>query len=269
VAEIEFEVPGPHPPCEAREWRDGRFGLCGNDERMIRHVPSNMGKMLVCGVGHNQRAGKAFIPGHEFDEGGAYHGILPPEFLPDAQSRVKSRWKIPADAVINDSDVDTCMMCRVPPRDFYAGAPIDEALPWFERYEPEIADTIRREVAQSRGTMAQWYLAIGDELRTRIRKRLDMSRLEVDHAVPRKLGNEVWTLLTPSERRVLQSTLLVKMCKRCNMSKSKKLPLRETVERWYAEVYYDGDIVAAKADQPRWDLVSRTLSKVYGERAVG
>jgi len=270
MAEIEFEVPGFHGPCRTSVWEDGSSGYCMSLTRIIRHVPKNMGKMLLCGNGHNQLGDKPFIPGYEFDVGGAYEGIVLPEFLPSGQSLRRSRWKIPADAAIFEIDDETCVDCGVPTSDFYAGPDIRTAWPWLEAHAPELIAEVHQQVARIRGASLQdWPSLIDDDLRRRIRERMDKSRLDIDHSIPKAIGDEMWPLLIDQERKVLQLTLLVRLCKKCNMSKSKKLLARETIEQWYVATYFDGNRAAAIADAPRWALVDRVLTKIYDRKAVG
>ncbi len=270
MAEIEFEITGFFEPCRSSDWTRGGPMLCLNTVRAIRHVPANMGKKLVCGNGHNQRPNSAFIPGHEFDEGGEYYGIVPREFLPSNQSMRDSRWKIPADAAINDVECDACVICGVPTFDFYGGPDIGHAFPWLQLHAPNLVERIRAAVRLHAGaSLVDWPGLVDDDLKRRIRERLDMSRLEIDHAVPRKVGNELWQLLTPAERRILQVTLLIKACKSCNLTKAKKLVERDLIESWYVILYCDGDRSAAIADQPRWGLIDRTLTKIFEQRSIG
>jgi hypothetical protein len=270
MAEIEFEVPGPHPPCRQTMWTSAGFENCFSTERAIRHVPKNMGKMLVCGSGHNQRAGKAFIPGWEFDEGEQFYDIVPPEYLPTATSKRASRWKIPAEAPINEQDVDICVSCEKPPYDIFGGPDIGNSWSWLEQHEPLLIAEVHSQIAGHPGVdLREWPGLINDDLRRRIRERLDMSLLQIDHGVPRKIGDELWSLLTGAERRFLQISLLLKLCRRCNGVKSKKLLPREEIEAYYVATYYDGFRAAAVAESARWAILDRTLTKIYANKAVG
>ncbi len=270
MAEIEFEVPGPHPPCRETVWDDGAPRPCFSMERTILHVPTNMGKKLVCGRGHNQRRNKPFIAAYEFEPGEQFADIVLPEYLPNAQRTRESRWKIPSDAPIYEQEVDTCVACGAPPYDLFGGPDITQAWPWLESYAPELLARIHQQVAQHRGAaLADWPSLIDEDLRRAIRERLDQSLLQVDHGVPKKVGNDLWVLLTPPERRLLQMSLLFKMCRRCNGTKSKKLLPQEEIERYYIGTYYDGDRAAAIADATRWAILDRTLTKIYENAAVG
>jgi hypothetical protein len=239
-------------------------------ERAIRHVPKNMGKMLVCGNGHNQRPGSPFIGGHEFDVGGQFEGIVPPEFLPGELSIRNSRWKIPADAPIYQIDDDMCVACRKPPFHFFGGPDIRSAWPWLEDYAPALLSEIHTQISRHPGaSLEDWPALINDDLKRRVRERLDKSLLDVEHSIPKAIGDEMWHLLIAPERRVLQVTLLVRGCRDCNLKKSKRLLPREQIEQWYIDTYFDGDRAGAKADARRWTAIDRVLTKIYEYKALG
>jgi hypothetical protein len=95
-----------------------------------------------------------------------------------------------------------------------------------------------------------------------------MSRLHVDHAIPPKIGDELWPLLTAPERRFLQN-LLFRLCERCSIVRARRLTPRGEIERLYVATYYDGSRAEAVADGVRWALLQRVLGKVYEHRKVG
>lgn len=269
MAEIEFEVPGMHPPCRTRVWDAGAPDFCMSRIRAIRHVPKNMGKMLVCGNGHNQRGANAFIGGHEFDVGGEFDGIVPREFLPDERSMRNSRWKVPANAPIHGVESEVCIACKTPTYDMYAGPDLRASWPWLQTYAPTLAAEITGEMSQHPSVpFGEWTAFISDDLKRRVRLRLDKSRLDIEHSIPKSVGDDVWPFLIAPERAIIQATLLVRACRDCNLKKSKKLLLRTTIEQWYVETYFDGDRPAAMADA-RWNLIDRVLTKVYEQKAVG
>ncbi|MDQ6942322.1 MAG: hypothetical protein M3169_07365, partial [Candidatus Eremiobacteraeota bacterium] len=90
----------------------------------------------------------------------------------------------------------------------------------------------------------------------------------IDHGVPRKIGDRLWLLLSARERTFLQRTLLLRLCRKCNGTKSSSLLPRAELERLFAETYYES-IAAARADVARWSLLTDVLDKVYQEKALG
>lgn len=269
VAEFEFEVPGIFDPCREFIWDEKCY--CLSMERFIEFVPTNNGKKLVCGRGHNiSYERKTFIPAHEFDEGGAFEGILPAELLPTATRINETRWKIPSNAPIYEIEHDKCVACGIPPYDIYSQKDPAEAWAWLQEFSPEIVAEIHAQVAARPGArLSEWYKTIDVDLRQRVMHLIMMSRLHIDHGVPRKIGNELWNLLTVAERRFLQQNLLLRLCRKCNGYKSKKLLPRLEVEELYIATYYDGSRPDAVADRVRWNLLQQTLAKVYENRAVG
>jgi hypothetical protein len=96
-----------------------------------------------------------------------------------------------------------------------------------------------------------------------------MSKLAIDHGVPRKVGDQIWLLLSARERTFLQKSFLLLLCRQCNGAKSSKLLPREQLEALFVATYYDDSIAAAYADVARWTLLTSVLDKVYQQEALG
>jgi hypothetical protein len=265
----EFQVPGTFEPCP--RWIYEEAAYCLNQERFIEIVQNNSGKKLVCGRGHNASADpkKLFIPAWEFAEGGTYHGVLPLELLPEQSRIIETRWKVPRDAPIHAITSARCIRCETPPYVLFGDYDTAELWAWLERYAPDLISAAHEQLKATRGAdLSNWFSTIDTSLRTKIMQRLMKSALAIDHGVPKKVGNRVWMLLSAAERRFLQVSLLLRLCRRCNGEKSARLLPRDELERLFAETYYES-VAAARADTPRWTLLSAVLDRTYSEEAVG
>lgn len=267
LSEDEFPVPGTFAPC--REW-DSLNGYCFSTDRSILYTRTNNSKRLICGNAHfHEHDGKANIPGFEFAEGGAFAGILPYELMPLESTIKGSKWKIPRQARIRLSEFHSCAHCDIPEFNNYRNKDVSKLWAWLSQFAPELADAVHAEVRLAHGAeFKDWFALISVALRTRIIKRTEMSLLHIDHGIPKKIGEELWPLLEPDERRFLQATLLFQMCRKCNGSKSAKLLQREELTRMYGEVVY-GSVAAARQDTIRWRLFENVLEKAYERRALG
>lgn len=267
LSEDEFPLPGTFPPCQ--EW-DSLNGYCLSTTRSILYTRSNNSKRLICGNSHfYPHNGKSNIPGFEFAEGGAFEGILPFELMPLESTIKGSKWKVPRQVRARLSEFDSCARCNVPEFNNFHNKDTSKLWAWISEFAPDLAEAAHAEVRLAQGAeLKHWFAIISVLLRTRIIKRTEMSILHIDHGIPKKIGDELWPLLDPEERRFLQNTLLFKMCRKCNGFKSAKLLPREELTQMYGAVVY-GSVAAARQDATRWRLFESVLAKVYERRALG
>jgi hypothetical protein len=265
-SQAEFLLPGSYPPC--RHWIYDEDRLCLSTERMIVHLFSNSAKMLRCSNDHHHdHKGKTSIPGWEFWPGGEFDGAVPPEFLPPESKSTSKRWEVSRSRDAFLSQFDRCAKCDATP--FQGGSDKLEAWKWLQENDLQLFEEIRSALRSKAGfALEDWFLMLALPLRTHIVKRLDKSALNNDHSIPKKTGNALWLLLSAEERRVLQEDLVFKLCRHCNLSKSAKLESRESIEALYVKINFNDEIAAAKADEPRWNLLHSTLNRIYGEEKL-
>lgn len=266
-AEDEFPINRLFEPCQ--DWTS-TDGYCLNTSRSILYVRSNGGKQLICGNGHAMlHNGKPFIPAYEFADGGAFAGVLPPEQMPKGSTIKGSRWKPSRQSIARLSEFTSCARCGAAEFNSYENKDTTKLWTWLNEFAPDLVSAVHLELRAKPGAeLKDWFQHISVALRTRIVKRADDSILNIDHGVPRKVGDRLWPLLSTDERLFLQETLLFMMCRMCNGSKSSKLLPNDELTRIYAETLY-GSIAAAKQDSIRWELFQAVLEKAYQQRAYG
>jgi hypothetical protein len=266
-AQDEFEVPGRFEPCQ--DW-NSIDGYCLSTVRAILHTRSNNSKQLICGNGHTRlHEGKINIPAFQFDEGGAFADVLPPELTPRASTIKKSRWSVPRAALARLDEFTSCARCGAEEFQAYGNKDSQLLWAWISEWEPELVAAVHTELRSKPGAKLQdWFLHTSVSLRTRIVARVEMSILHIDHGIPKKIGDALWPILTSDERHFVQQLLLFKMCRRCNGAKSAKLLPRDDLIRMYAETLY-GSLAAARHDSIRWQLLQDILDKAHEQRALG
>lgn len=261
-SQVDFPLPGTYPPCGKWIYEEGR--ACESTERVIVHLFSNSGKKLVCGLDHHvPHKGNAFINPTEFGPGGDFYGKINAAFVPDNDSILKGRWKIPAARQSFLKRFKTCAFCGSSP--FQGGSDKGASWDWLRQNDQELFGLVQAALRGKGGgfELSTWFDQIGLPLSVRVRKRLDKSSLSFDHGVARKIGNEHWLQLSTDQRTVLRVDLVFKLCKHCNLGKSSRLEPRDKVEEMYVRINFDGSLPAAKADAPRWMLLQGALDVVY------
>jgi hypothetical protein len=265
----EWEVPWDFEPCGVFDWETG--GHCTEVVRVIRLVPSNSGKALYCARDHHHDfEGKTFIPRQEFGPGGAFYGILPPELTPNETQLRAARWKISKTVQELLSDRNVCAMCAIPEFNAWENADLADIWQWIMQYDTDLFKEIRTVLSGGAPVnFSDWFALLPGELRARVQERLNMSILVYDHGLPRKIGNQVWPMLSRPARDMLQQGLIFKICRKCNGTKSGTLPPLDVLLNMYTNYYFDGSESAARAN-PRWSALEEVISVVYGDssRAV-
>lgn len=266
-----FPVPGTHAPCEHIEdyYTQKR---CGSTDRNIEHVPANRAKKLVCGKLHLVRfEGDPFIPGHEFDKGGAFENIIPAALLPPLSRIKQGRWKPSSATAKRFVNVRTCARpdCGVPHFNGYENTNTGALLEWINTYVPELKSAIGAELSLKPGMhLARWFAEITEDLQHKITVRADNSIISLDHGITRKAGNQIWYKVSRDARKLMQDNLVFPICKHCNLKRGSKPLDQMELLKLYVDFNYDGSIAAAKADLPRWEALNEILSAVYA-REVG
>lgn len=256
-------------PCEKTDW--GQQDRCGSTVRLIRFVPTNSGKKLVCANDHNHAfEGNAFIPAEEFGPGGSFEGVLPAELQPserELRELIVKRWKISRESKNRLDSQTECASCLTPPFPVYRVDSHAELWDWIAEHDRDLLAKIHARLRESPGTeLADWYASIPTDLRSEVMDRINMSLFHVDHGVPRKIANLRWALLSRSSRRFLQRNLLFALCRKCNGSKSSRLIERDRLVEMYVQTYYDGSRAAAIHDLARWKILNETLDRIYEAR---
>lgn len=266
--EHDFWVPGAHDVCGKADFAFG--SACKDRTRYVRYVPSNSGKKLVCGRGHNHKhKGTYFIPPSEFERGGGLeHAELPPELRPSEAKLTQARWKVSSAASKRLGNYKVCASCDIPEFKTYDTPDTGILLEWVSLHHNDLRDRIRDELARIPGTdMSDWYRNITSGLRGDIVNRASMSIISVDHGIAKKVGNEIWAELSSVARTLLQESLLFPLCRLCNLRKGATRVAMDALEILYIKYNYDGSVAHARADHTRWDAFQEILFIVYRESA--
>jgi hypothetical protein len=226
---------------------------------------SNSSKKLMCGNEHNiPHKGNAFISPSEFGPGGDFYNMIDPEFLPPEAKIIAGKWKISKARQGVLSQFAQCAHCGAAP--YVGGGDKTKAWAWIHDNDESLFIEIQGALQLKSGiNLSEWYTALPLALRTKVQRRLDKSTLCFDHGIPRKIGNEVWLRLSADERIILQTDLVFKLCRHCNLGKSARLETQEAILNMYVDINFGGSIAAAVADRRRWQALQGVFRVVYGE----
>lgn len=262
-------VHGKFEPCPAViDWRGQS---CDDQERFIEFVPTNSGKRLICGRNHRLAfEGKTWIPLEEFGPDGSFHDVLPDELCPSETELRARRWNPPKATKRRLEHQQECLKCDAPPLLTWRNSQTDNAWQWLTEHDREVIQAIHSELRGIDGPvdLAEWYEHLSTPMRKRVCERFNLSALENDHGIPRKVANERWYELSKPTRKFLQGDLIFKICRKCNGTKGSKLHPPEELLELYAKQYFHGSEVAARADA-RFALFEEVLAVFYGISRTG
>ena len=252
-------------PCPYSDW--GVATACGSRRRIAQLTYDEAGNPFHIGFlcdnkhRHKWRNRGYWIPRDVFAPEGDYPEMFPASVLPPESKRTVT-FEIKAAVAFAHRQAKLCIICDTPP--FPRERSRQDLFLWLEKHRPELFlnDLVRPIQAYFKGKTSYddgWYSALGPNLRTRIEKEIADSKMTADHAIPKKILEEIRAELNSDEREVATGQFTFPVCVRCNRDKLMQLEELDILSARYAK--FRGEELTAVTRREEWAQIVSLYQK--------